>query len=290
MFPLVRGLADEGFPVVLTCGVLGFARQSYYEWIAGPASERDWNDTHLANEVLGLHFEDPPFGYRLLADELRDRRHEVGENRVHRICKEHRIRSTTTKKGRKFAGKTPGPDLSDDLVQRDFSADTPNQLWLTDFTEHPTLTSKLYLASLKDVFSNRIVGYALSPRPTADLACASLRHALARRSPDGLVIVHSDRGGPFRSRSFERMLSMNDLRGSMGRVASAADNAAMESYHSLLERNVLDQQRVWKSREELHTAIVTRNEHTYNNTRRQRRLGKLAPVEFELAFSAAQAA
>ena len=175
-------------------------------------------------------------------------------------------------------------------MQRDFSASEPNVLWLTDFTEHPTLEGKLYLASLKDVFSNRIVGYALSPRPTAELACASLRHALARRNPDGTVIVHSDRGGPFRSRSSQRLLSMNGLEGSMGRVASAADNAAMESFHSLLQKNVLDQKRVWRTREELHLAIVTWIEHTYNNRRRQRRLGKLTPVEFELAFAAHQAA
>ena len=289
-FPLVRELADEGFPVVLTCGVLGFARQSYYEWLAEPVSMRDWDDAHLANELFDLHLDDPPFGYRFLADELKDRGHHVGENRVHRICKEHRIWSTTTKKGKKVAGKTPGPAVSDDLVKRDFSAAAPNQLWLTDFTEHPTMTGKLYLASLKDMFSNRIVGYALSSRPTADLACASLHHALARRSPTEAVIVHSDRGGPFRSRSFQRMLSMNGLRGSMGRVASAADNAAMESFHSLLQKNVLDQRQVWESREQLHTAIVTWIEHTYNNRRRQRRLGKLTPVEFELAFSAAAAA
>lgn len=202
----------------------------------------------------------------------------------------HRIWSTTAKKGKKVAGKTPGPAVSDDLVQRDFTESEPNELWLTDFTEHPTATGKLYLASLKDVFSNRIVGYALIPRPTADLACAALRHALARRSPTSVVIVHSDRGGPFRSRKFQRMLTMNGLAGSMGRVASAADNAAMESFHSLLQKNVLDQNRVWASREELHEAIVIWIEHTYNNRRRQRRLGKLTPVEFELAFSANQAA
>ena len=86
------------------------------------------------------------------------------------------------------------------------------------------------------------------------------------------------------------MLSMNAMRGSMGRVASAADNAAMESFHSLLQKNVLDQRQVWESREELHTAIVSWIEHTYNNRRRQRRLGELTPVEFKLAFSAAQAA
>ena len=93
-----------------------------------------------------------------------------------------------------------------------------------------------------------------------------------------------------RSRSFQRLLSMNGLAGSMGRVASAADNAAMESWHSLLQKNVLDQRRTWESREQLHLAIITWIEHTYNNRRRQRRLGKLTPVEIELAFAATQAA
>ncbi len=83
---------------------------------------------------------------------------------------------------------------------------------------------------------------------------------------------------------------MNGLAGSMGRVASAADNSAMESFHSLLQKNVLDQRRVWESREQLHLAIITWIEHTYNNRRRQRRLGKLTPVEFELAFAATHAA
>jgi len=83
---------------------------------------------------------------------------------------------------------------------------------------------------------------------------------------------------------------MNGLEGSMGRVASAADNAAMESFHSQLQKNVLDQRRVWESRAQLHLAIVTWIEHTYNNRRRQRRLGKLTPVEFELAFAVTQAA
>lgn len=289
-FPLVRELADEGFPVALTCGVLGFSRQAFHKWQKDPISQRDWDDAHLANALFDLHEDDPAFGYRFLCDELKDRGHEVGENRVQRICSEHRIWSTTTKKGRKVAGKTPGPAVTDDLVQRDFSAPAPDRLWLTDFTEHATLEGKLYLCSMKDVFSNRIVGYALSDRPTAELACSALRHALARRSPAGVVIIHSDRGGPFRSRSFQRLLSMNGLEGSMGRVASAADNAAMESFHSLLQKNVLDQRRTWETREQLHLAIVTWIEHTYNNRRRQRRLGKLTPVEFELAFAATNAA
>ena len=220
-FPLVRELAHERFPVSLTCGVLGFARQSFYEWCQNPVSQRDWDDAHLVNELLDLHEDDPPFGYRFLADELHDLGYHVGENRVHRICREHQIWSTTMKKGKKVTGKPPGPAVCDDLVRHDFSAPAPDVLWLTDFTEHPTLTGKLSLASLKDVFSSRVVGYALSPRPTADLACAALRNAIARRNPTGTVVVHSDRGGPFRSRNLRRLLWVNGLAGSMGRVASA---------------------------------------------------------------------
>ena len=289
-FPLVRELANEGFPVSLTCGVLGFSRQAFFKWEKCPISRRDWENAHLANELFDLHKDDPPFGYRFLCDELKDRGHEVGENRVQRICQEHQIWSTTTKKGRKVAGKTPGPAVSDDLVQRDFTASRPNELWLTDITEHPTLEGKLYCCSLKDVFSNRIVGYAIAERETSELVCDALRQAVIRRGPVAVVIVHSDRGGQFRSRSFQRLLRVNGLAGSMGRVASAADNAAMDSFHSLLQKNVLDQKRVWRTREELRLAIVTWIEHTYNNRRRQRRLGKLTPVEFELTFTATDAA
>jgi putative transposase len=284
-FPLVRELADEGFPVVLTCGVLKVTPQAYYKWRARPCSDRDYADAHVANELHGLHRDDPAFGYRFLADELRAAGHATGENRVARICREHRWWSTTTKKGRRAAGKVPGPAVADDLVQRDFSSTAPDVLWLTDITEHPTLEGKLYMASLKDVFSNRIVGWAIGPRMTAELACAALRMAVARRDPVGAVIVHADRGGQFRSRAFRAVLKANGLTLSMGRVACAADNAAMESFHALLQKNVLNQRRTWATRAELRYEIVVWIERTYNRRRRQRRLGKLTPVEFELAFS-----
>jgi putative transposase len=120
---------------------------------------------------------------------------------------------------------------------------------------------------------------------TAQLAVTALRTAVARRQPTGVVVVHSDRGSQFRARSFRAVLTAAGLQGSMGRVASAGDNAAMESWHALLQKNVLDRRRRWSTREELHAAIVFWIEHTYNRRRRQRALGKLTPVEFELAFT-----
>jgi transposase InsO family protein len=287
-FPLVRDLAAEGFPVRLTCGVLGFSTQAFYKWQTQPCSDRDWRDAHLTNAIVDVHADDPEFGYRFIADELEAAGTPTNERHVWRLCRDQRIWSTTTKKGRKHS-KTPGPAVHDDLVRRDFSAPAPNVVWLTDITEHPTVEGKVYVCAIKDVFSNRIVGYAIDQRMTRHLAVAALRSAIARRQPAGTVIVHSDRGAQFRSRDFRAVLRAAGLRGSMGRVASAGDNAAMESFHALLQKNVLDRRR-WRSRAELRYAIVTWIEHTYNRRRRQRALGKLTPVEYELAFTTAAVA
>ena len=287
MFPLVADLVAEGVPVKLTCGALGFTTQAFYKWRSKPCSARDWADAHAINAIVDVHADDPEFGYRFIADELAEAGLASCERRVWRLCNQERIWSTTTKKGRKASAKTPGPAVHDDLVQRVFSAPAPDLVWLTDITEHPTVEGKLYCCSIKDCFSNRIVGYALGDRMTASLAVSALRSAIARRQPKGTVVVHSDRGGQFRSRAFGATLKANGLVGSMGRVASAGDNAAMESFYALLQKNVLDRRRRWRTRDELAYEIVFWIEHTYNRRRRQRGLGRLTPVEFELAFTPA---
>ncbi len=288
-YPLVRDLAAEGIPVRLTCGVLGHSRQAYYAWLADPVSQRDLEDAYLTNALIDAYDDDPEFGYRLLADELERAGHVVGERRVWRLCSQQRLWSTTVRKGRRGSGKGPGPAVHDDHVQRDFTAAAPDTVWVTDITEHPTAQGKLYCCAIKDLFSNRIVGYAIDDRMTAQLAVTALRTAVARRQPTGVVVVHSDRGSQFRARSFRAVLAAAGLQGSMGRVASAGDNAAMESWHALLQKNVLDRRR-WQTRDELHEAVVFWIEHTYNRRRRQRALGKLTPVEYELAFTSQAAA
>ena len=207
MYPLVQELAAEKIPVRLTCGVLGFSAQAFYKWQARPCCDRDLDDARLTNAILDAHADDPEFGYRLIADELTAAGHEVSERRVWRLCRDQRIWSTTTRKGRRGSGKTPGPAVHDDLVQRDFTAPRPDAVWLTDITEHPTSEGKLYCCAIKDCFSNRIVGYSIGERMTAQLAASALRSAIARRQPAGTVVVpiavvSSDRGpsGPCSSR------------------------------------------------------------------------------------------
>lgn len=282
-FPLVRDLAAAGFPVRLICGVLGFSTQAFYRWQARPFSDRDWADAHTINAIVDVHADDPEFGYRLIADELEKAGQATNERRVWRLCRDQQVWSTTIRKGRRGSGKRPGPAVHDDLVRRNFTAAYLDEVWLTDITEHPTAEGKLYVCAIKDLCSNRIVGYAIDDRMTAQLAVSALRSAVARRQPVAPVVVHSDRGSQFRARTFRAVLTAAGLRGSMGRVAAAADNAAMESFHSLLQKNVLNRQR-WRTRAELRYEIVHWIEHTYNRRRRQRALGKLTPVEFELAL------
>jgi putative transposase len=286
IYPLVRELAAEHIPVAVTCRVLGFSTQAYYKWLACPVSQRDWDDAHLINAAVDIHADDPAFGYRLIADELRERGLAVGENRVARLCSAQRIWSVFAKK--RGLNRASGPPVHDDLVDRDFSAPAPNVLWLTDITEHPTAEGKLYLCAIKDACSGRIVGYSIDSRMKASLAVTALRNAVIRRSPTGTV-VHSDRGSQFRSNAFLRTLATNGLVGSMGRVGACGDNAAMESFFALLQKNVLDRQR-WRTRDELRLAIITWIERTYHRRRRQRRLGRLTPVEYETLTHAAAAA
>jgi transposase InsO family protein len=206
-FPLVQELADRGFPVRLTCGVLGFSAQAFYVWQRNPVCRRDHDDAYLVDAIRDVHADDPEFGYRFIADELGRAGHRVGERRVWRLCSQQRIWSVTTKKGRRSSGKLPGPAVHDDLVRRRFTAPAPDRVWLTDITEHPTLEGKLYACVIKDVCSNKIVGYATSERMTANLAVVALRQAIARRSPSGTVVVHSDRGGqPTFNRSSQHLV------------------------------------------------------------------------------------
>jgi transposase InsO family protein len=277
MYPLVEDLAADGIPVAVTCRVLGFSKQAFYAWKSAPVSRRELDDAYLINAALDIHHDDPAFGHRFIADELPAHGITAGLNRVARLCSQQRIWSVFAKK--RGLTRRAGPPVHDDLVRKQFTATAANRVWLTDITEHPTGQGKLYLCAIKDVYSGRIVGYSIDSRMKASLAVSALRNAVRLRDPSG-TIVHSDRGSQFRSRKFVKALRDNGLAGSMGRVGACGDNAAMESFFALLQRNVLDRQR-WRTREDLRLAIVTWIERTYHRRRRQARLGRLTPIEFE---------
>lgn len=279
----MKELAGDGVPVTVTCRVLKLARQPYYRWLEKPVASAVLEEAYRANALFDAHRDDPEFGYRFLADEARGAGAGMADRTAWRICRDNRWWSVFGKK--RGRSQKAGPPVHDDLVSRNFTASGPNRLWLTDITEHATDEGKLYLCAIKDVFSNRIVGYSIDVRMKSRLAVTALDNAVARREHVHGCVLHSDRGSQFRSRKFVQALDRHRMTGSIARVGAAGDNAAMESFFSLLQKNVLDR-RAWATREELRIAIVTWIEKTYHRRRRQAALGRLTPVEFEIVMTA----
>ncbi len=202
MYPLVRELAVDGIPVTVTCRVLKIARQPYYRWLTSPVTDAELEQAYRANALFDAHRDDPEFGYRFLVDEAREAGESMAERTAWRICSQLGWWSVFGKPKRGKA-KRPGPPVHDDLcavvdeqgrVRHEFSADAPNELWVTDITEHRTGEGKVYVCAIKDVYSNRIVGYSISDRMKSRLAVAALNNAAARRGDVAGCMVHSDRG------------------------------------------------------------------------------------------------
>ncbi|GAA1997809.1 hypothetical protein FHS08_001268 [Microbacterium ulmi] len=165
-------LAAAGIPVTVTCRVLKLSRQPYYRWLADPITDSEVVEAYRANALFDAHKDDPEFGHRLLADEARDAGEAMSDRTAWRIASANGWWSAFGKK-RGRNGKKPGPPVHNDLcavtdengrIRHEFTADGPNQLWLTDITGHKTAEGKLYLCAIKDVFANRIVGYSIDSR------------------------------------------------------------------------------------------------------------------------------
>ena len=209
-YPLVAELAEAGIPVTVSCRVLKLARQPYYRWRNAPVRDADVLRAYRINALHDAHHDDPTFGYRYLADEARRAGWRMSRRTAWKLCSQAGLLSSAQRQ-RRGKGKKAGPPVFDDHVQRVFRADAPNRLWLTDITEHWTSEGKLYCCAIKDVFSNRIVGYSISDRMTAKLAVDAVRNAVARRGEVAGCILHADRGSQFRSRAMARELRRHDM-------------------------------------------------------------------------------
>jgi putative transposase len=174
--------------------------------------------------------------------------------------------------------RDPNAEPAADLVNRQFVATGPNQLWVTDITEHPTDEGKLYCAAVMDVFGRRIVGWSIAAHMRKELVLDALGMAVLRRGPgDGKRILHSDHGSQYTSWAWGQRLQRSGILGSMGSVGDCYDNAMMESFWSTLQLEVLDQ-RTWRTRGELANAIFEWIECWYNPTRRHSSIGMHSPV------------
>ena len=227
-YPLVQDLAADGIPITVTCLVLKIARQPYYRWLANPATDAEYEQAYRANALFNAHRDDPEFGYRFLVDESHTSGKPMSERTAWRICADNGWWSVFGKKRGK--SKKAGPPVQDDLcavtdskgrTRHKIIAESPNQLWLSDITEHATAEGRLYLCTVKDVYSNRIVGYSIDSRMKSRLAVAALYSAVARRGDVAGCVLHTDHGSQFRSRKLVHALNRHGITGSMGRSGRA---------------------------------------------------------------------
>jgi transposase InsO family protein len=286
-FRLVQELAAAGVRVAVACRVLRVSSSGYYEWRDRAPSARAVADTALSAQIVEIHaLSRGTYGVPRVHAELRlGRGVRCGRKRVARLMRSARLHGTFRRRAHR--GR-PAPAVHDDLVRRRFVADAPDRLWLTDITEHPTREGKVYCAAVLDVYSRRIVGWSIADHLRSELVVDALEMARWRRKPAG-TIVHSDRGSQYTAWAFGQRLRAAGLLGSMGRVASALDNAMMESFFGTLQRELLDRKR-WATRAELARAIFEWIEGWYNPRRRHTSISYLSPVDYERMLALATGA
>jgi putative transposase len=262
----------------VACRVLKVSTSGFYEWRLRPASARDRDDAELANTIAAIHTASrQTYGVRRIHAELRHGHGvRIGHKRVWRCMALVGLQGVHRRRWRR---PRPAAASWPDLVNRQFRAEGPDRLWVTDITQHRTGEGWVYAAVVLDVFSRRVVGWSIADHLRTELVADALDMARLRRKPVGTV-VHSDRGTQYTSWLFGHRLREAGLLGSMGRVASAFDNAMIESFFGSMQIELLDR-RIWTTRAELATAIFEYIEAFYNPVRRHSALDYRSPIDYE---------
>ena len=281
---------EKEYPVEECCAILHVSRSAYYKWASGNASPRERRNRELAGVVEQIHAEHPEMGYRRINDSLRhDQGICVNDKRVLRICRVLKIKSTIKYGNNGCTRHARNPQyLAEDLLNRQFHADKPNEKWLTDVTEFKwyegVTVHKVYLSAILDLFDRRIVSYVISERNDNPLVYKTFDRAVAA-NPDAHPLFHSDRGFQYTSRTFHHKLEQAGMKQSMSRVGRCIDNGPMEGFWGILKRESYYGKQFY-SKHSL-VQMIEGYIHYYNSRRVQRNLGVLTPLEkYALAMAA----
>ena len=267
------------FSIRAMCRVLEVSASGYYAWCSRQKSAREKENEKLQQRIEVIHRQSrQTYGVPRIHAELQQEGTRVGRNRVARLMKASALRGVTRRKWtvttRRDRSARPAPDL----VDRRFVADKPDTLWVADITYVPTWAGFLYLAVVLDVWSRKIVGWAMKSHLRTALVTAALNMAIAQRSPID-VIFHSDRGCQYTSIEFGKRCRQAGIRPSMGSVGDCYDNAMCESFFATLECELIDRS-TFHNHDEARDAIIDFIEGFYNTHRRHSALGYHSPVQY----------
>jgi putative transposase len=270
-------------PVAVCCRVMKVSTSAFYAWRACPVTNRVWADAQLTNTIFDIHvMSRRSYGSPRVHAELRlgDQQIRCSRKKVERLMREANIEGIYRRRGHGCT-RRDGTEPSDDLVGRQFDPDGPDQLWVMDVTEHPTGEGKVYVATVLDAYSRRVVGWSIADHIRSELVVDAVQMAVwRRRPPPGQTIAHSDHGSQYTSWAFGRRLRSAGLLASMGTIGDCFDNSVAESFFGTLQLELLDQHR-WDSRQQLALAIFDWIETWYNPRRRHSYCRMLSPIDYE---------
>lgn len=268
----------------MACRVLNVSRSGYYEWRDRPASAREEGNALLLKYIEQIHADSRgTYGSpRVHAESTLGLGLPVKHERVERLMREAGIQGLYRRRRTWTTICDPHADPSPDLVNRRFTVDAPDRLWITDIAEHPTEEGKLYCAAVMDAYSRLIIGWSIAHHMRTELVTDALGMAILRRQPESnTTILHSDHGSQYISWAFGQRLRTAGLLASMGTVGDCYDNAMVESFWGTLQLEILDTKQ-WKTRDDLANAIFEWIECWYNPKRHHHSsIGMHAPVTFE---------
>ncbi len=270
------------FPVSLLCSVLEVSKSGFYAWTTRSPSDRTLSDAWLSERIREIHGgARGVYGARRIHAELRHRHGvRVGRKRVERLMREAGLSGLLKRRRGRTTLRVPGVRVADDLVDRRFSREGPNRLWVADITYLSTWEGWLYLAAVQDAFSRRIVGWAMAEHMRSELVVEALEMAVHRRRPGAGLVHHSDQGSQYVSLLFGQRCRNAGIAVSMGSKGDAYDNALAESFFATLKKELV-RRRSWPTRHELRSAVFDYVEAFYNRERRHSTLGYLSPAQFE---------
>lgn len=282
-FRFIEDHRDE-FPVTRMCKVLEVSASGYYAWRKRPVSKREMANQELYKKIEDVYNKNHGvYGSPRIYHELKKQGVACSENRVARLMRLRGLRAKQTKRYKTTTKRNKVHPAAPNLLKRDFVAERPNQKWLTDITYIPTQEGWLYLAAVLDMFSRRIVGWAMSDRMTSDLTMNALKMAILQRQPELSLIHHSDQGSQYTDGEYQQLLKDYGIQVSMNGVGSWYDNAPMESFIGTLKSEWV-QHRVYHTRDEARTDLFYYIEVFYNQRRLHSALDYLSPEEYERAY------
>lgn len=269
------------FPISLMCRVLQVSRSGFHAWEKRAPSERDLQDAWLQERIGQIHTRSrSTYGSPRVHAELRFEGVHVGRKRVERLMRQARLSGLIVRKRGRTTIRVPGIETAPDLVERNFSPNRANRLWTADMTYIRTWEGFLYLATVFDCFSRRVVGWAIEDHLRASIVVEALEMALSRRRAGPGLVHHSDQGSQYTALVFSRRCREAGIDVSMGSKGDCFDNAVCESFHATIKKELL-YRRSWPTKQEARTAVFEWIEVFYNRERRHSTIGYYSPAEYE---------